>query len=63
VRWAWLNIGFLRRELIGKTVEFGAGVFDLLLDLPTLPVIQFHYRARQSPVGAMGNRGDHLQIA
>jgi hypothetical protein len=48
---------------MGKTIEFGAGVLDLLLDLPALRAIQFHHRARQPAVGAAGDGGDHLQIA
>jgi hypothetical protein len=48
---------------MGETVEFRTGVFDLLVDLPALPAIQFNHRARQPAVGPTGNRGDHLQIA
>jgi len=56
-------MSFLLGELVGDTIEFGAGAFDLVLDFCALMAIQLHHRARQAPVGATGDGGYHLQIA
>jgi hypothetical protein len=55
-------MSFLLGELVGNPIEFGADAFNLVLDVRALLAIQLHHGARQAPVGATGNGGDHLQI-
>jgi hypothetical protein len=64
VRWDGLNIGFfLLGDALRQTVELPAEVFDLPASRLALVGVQGGgLHARQSSLGAVQNRGRHLQI-
>jgi hypothetical protein len=65
VRWDGLNIGFfLLGDALRQTLQLLAEVFDLRARRLALRAVHFHGAgARQSPLGAVEDRGRHLQIA